>query len=174
MDAATKVFGALVDYQVGEVTAAATFYIAEIYANFSQALRESERPADLNADALKDYKRQLDEAAQPLGQKAVAVHEKNLELMRRGLYSAWTQKSLDRLAALKPDTYARTEISSGFLGSLERYVYRPPPRAAQTAARAEVQGAPQPENAALMARPPGRADSAAGQVAAGAGNAITR
>ncbi len=174
MDAATKVFGALVDYQVGEVTAAATFYIAEIYANFSQALRESERPADLNADALKDYERQLDEAAQPLGQKAVAVHEKNLELMRRGLYSAWTQKSLDRLAALKPDTYARTEISSGFLGSLERYVYRPPPRAAQTAARAEVQGAPQPENAALMARPPGQADSAAGQVAAGAGNAITR
>jgi len=27
--------------------------------------------------------------------------------MRRGLSNAWTQKSLDRLAALKPDTYAR-------------------------------------------------------------------
>jgi hypothetical protein len=53
--------------------------------------------------------------------------------MRRGLNSPWTQKSLDRLAALKPDTYARAEISSGFLASLERYVYQPPPRAVEAA-----------------------------------------
>jgi hypothetical protein len=107
--------------------------MAEIYANFSQALRESERPADLGANDLKDYEQQLAAAAQPLDEKAVGVHEKNLELMRRGLNNAWTQKSLDRLAALKPDTYARAEISSGFLGSLERYVYQPPPRAVEAA-----------------------------------------
>jgi TolA-binding protein len=163
MDAATKVFGALVDYQVGEVTAAATFYIAEIYANFSRSLRESEHPADLAADALKDYQRQLAEAAHPLEEKAVSVHEKNLELMRRGLYNAWTQKSLDRLAALKPATYARTEISSGFLGSLERYVYRPPPRTLQTAAPALAQAAA-----------PGQADGTAAAEPAGAGNAVAR
>jgi len=34
---------------------------------------------------------------------------------------------------LKPDTYARAEISSGFVGSLERYVYQPPPRAVEAA-----------------------------------------
>ena len=133
MDTATKAFARLLDYQVGEVTAAATFYMAEIYANFSQALRESERPADLGADALKDYEQQLASAAQPLEDKALGVHEKNLELMRRGLNNAWTQKSLERLAALKPDAYARTEISSGFLESLERYVYQPPPRALDAA-----------------------------------------
>jgi tetratricopeptide (TPR) repeat protein len=173
MDAATKAFGGLVDYQVGEVTAAATFYIAEVYANFGQALRESERPADLGATALKDYERQLTEAAQPLEEKAVAVHEKNLELMRRGLYNAWTQKSLDRLAALRPNTYARTEISSGFLSSLERYVYRPPPRAMATAAAsattpgaAPVQGADTPDTAAVALAPTAQA--------AGAGNAIAR
>jgi cellulose synthase operon protein C len=138
MDAATKAFSALVDYQVGEVTAAATFYMAEIYANFGQALRESERPAELHGDALKDYEQQVADAAGPLEEKAVAVHEKNLELMRRGLNNAWTQKSLDRLAALKPDTYARTEISSGFLGSLERYVYQPPPRTAEAAASTSI------------------------------------
>jgi nucleoid-associated protein YgaU len=163
MDAATKVFGALVDYQVGEVTAAATFYIAEIYANFGQSLRDSERPADLGGDALKDYDRQLAEAARPLEEKSVAVHEKNLELMRRGLYNDWTQKSLDRLAALKPASYARTEISSGFLGSLERYVYRPPPRTVQTAAPAVAQAAA-----------PGQADSTAAAGPAGAGNAVAR
>jgi TolA-binding protein len=150
MDAATKAFAKLIDYQVGEVTAAATFYMAEIYANFSQALRESERPADLGADALKDYEQQLAAAAQPLEDKAVGVHAKNLELMRRGLSNAWTQKSLDRLAALKPDTYARTEISSGFLVSLERYVYQPPPRAVEAAlgtptAPAAAPSAPAPD-----------------------------
>ena len=162
MDTATKAFGALVDYQVGEVTAAATFYTAEIYANFGQALRESERPANLGVDALKDYEQQLADAAHPLEAKAIAVHEKNLELMRRGLNNAWTQKSVERLAALEPDRYARAEISSGFLGSLERYVYQPPPRAVAAA----FGNPPAPVTAS------GPADSASGQaLAAGAGNA---
>jgi cellulose synthase operon protein C len=170
LEAATKAFGALVDYQVGEVTAAATFYIAESYGNFSQALRDSERPPDLGGDALKEYERQLAEAARPLEEKAVAVHEKNLELMRRGLYNPWTRKSLDRLAALKPATYARLEISSGFLGSLERYVYRPPARAVETTAGtatvAPAPGAGTPGQA--VAVPPPTAQTAGG------GNAITR
>jgi cellulose synthase operon protein C len=172
LEATTKAFGALVDYQVGEVTAAATFYIAESYANFSQSLLESEHPADLGADALKDYERQLAEAARPLEEKAVSVHEKNLELMRRGNHNAWTQKSLDRLAELKPGTYARTEISSGFLGSLERYVYRPPPRAAvTTAGTTTAPDAPQTHGAEVSgpaAVPPPTAQTAGGA------NAITR
>jgi len=168
MDTATKAFAKLVDYQVGEVTAAATFYMAEIYSNFSQALRESERPADLGADALKDYDQQLAAAAQPLEAKAIVVHEKNLELIRRGLNNTWTQKSLDRLAALKPDTYARAEISSGFLGSLERYVYQPPPRAVEAAlgsptAPAAAQNATAPEGAAAPATASGSTDVAARQ-----------
>jgi hypothetical protein len=177
MDAATKAFGRLVDYQVGEVTAAATFYMAEIYANFSQALRESERPADLGADALKDYDQQLAAAARPLADKAIGVHEKNLELMRRGLNNAWTQKSLDRLAALKPDAYARAEISSGFLGSLERYVYQPPPRAVEAAVGSPTvpptaQSATAPEGAAAPATASAPADVASGQpLTAGADNA---
>jgi TolA-binding protein/LysM repeat protein len=44
MKAATKKFSQLVDYEVGEITAAATFYLAEIYAHFSKALMTSERP----------------------------------------------------------------------------------------------------------------------------------
>jgi tetratricopeptide (TPR) repeat protein len=183
MEIATKTFERLVDYQVGEVTAAATFYLAEIYANFSQALRESERPADLAPDALKAYDQQLADAARPLEDKAVAVHEKNLELMRRGLNNAWTQKSLDRLATLKPDTYARTEISSGFLGSLERYVYQPPPRAPQAAlgnptspptASAATQSVTTAEGAAAPATASTSAGGAMGPtLTAGAGNANT-
>jgi len=147
--------------------------MAESYANFSRSLRESERPADLAAGALKDYEQQLAEAAHPLDDKAVAVHEKNLELMRRGLNNAWTQKSLDRLAALKPETYARTEISSGFLGSLERYVYQPPPRAVEAAppVAAAPGAAAAPDGAAVLATG-GPAEGASGQaLAAGVANA---
>jgi len=78
MDNATEAFGRLVDYQVGEVTAAATFYMAEIYANFSQALRESERPA-ISARSSQGLRTAARDAAHPLDEKAIAVHEKNLE-----------------------------------------------------------------------------------------------
>jgi len=44
MKAATQKFNQLVDYEIGEFTAAATFYLAEIYAHFSKALMTSERP----------------------------------------------------------------------------------------------------------------------------------
>jgi hypothetical protein len=49
------------------------------------------------------------------------------------------------------------------VGSLERYVYRPPPRTVQTAAPAVAQAAA-----------PGQADSTAAAGPAGAGNAVAR
>jgi tetratricopeptide (TPR) repeat protein len=128
MDVAIEAFGNLVAYEVGEVTAAATFYMAEVYSNFSRSLVESERPAGLNAAQLQDYELALEEEAFPLEEKGIEVHEKNLELMSGGIYNAWTEKSLARLAVLKPGRYAKSEISSGFLGSIDRYVYRQPER----------------------------------------------
>jgi len=126
MDTAIEAFGNLVGYEVGEVTAAATFYMAEVYSNFSRALVESERPAGLNAANLQKYEDAIEEEAFPLEEKAIEVHEKNLELIPKGIYNAWTEKSLARLAVLKPGRYAKAEISSGFLGSIDRYVYRHP------------------------------------------------
>jgi tetratricopeptide (TPR) repeat protein len=126
MDTALGAFGNLVAYEVGEVTAAATFYMAEVYSNFSRSLVESERPAGLTAGDLQDYELALEEEAFPLEEKAITVHEKNLELMSGGVYNGWTEKSLARLAVLKPGRYAKFEISSGFLGSIDRYVYRQP------------------------------------------------
>ena len=84
MDAALDAFGALVDYEVGEVTAAATFYMAEVYFDFSRALIASERPADLQPGELQDYEMALEEQAFPFEEQAIEVHEKNLELMRAG------------------------------------------------------------------------------------------
>src|SRR4030065_451424 len=48
MKTATQKFNQLVDYEIGDITAAATFYLAEIYAHFSKALTASERPEGLS------------------------------------------------------------------------------------------------------------------------------
>jgi len=127
MNAAMSAFGKLVDYQIGETTAAATFYLGEIYSGFSRSLREAQRPAGLTGAKLRDYEDALDEEAFPFEDKAIKVHEKNLELMTGDrLYNAWIEKSLGRLAELMPGRYAKAEISSGFLGSIDQYAYRTP------------------------------------------------
>jgi tetratricopeptide (TPR) repeat protein len=151
MDAAIQAFGGLVAYEVGEVTAAATFYMAEIYSNFSRSLVESERPAGLAAAALQDYEDALEEEAFPFEEKAIEVHEKNLELVSGGIYNAWTEKSLARLAVLKPGRYAKYEISSGFLGSIDRYVYRQPERPAVAVEAEATPPANEPPVAATIA-----------------------
>lgn len=126
MNASIEALDGLVSYEVAEVTAAATFYIAEVYSNFSRSLLESERPAGLGAAELQEYELALEEEAFPFEEKAIEVHEKNLELLRGGVCNGWTDKSLARLAELNPGRYAKGEISSGFLGSIEYYAYQPP------------------------------------------------
>jgi cellulose synthase operon protein C len=126
MDLALQAFDALVSYEVGEVTAAATFYIAEIYSGFSQALLSSERPAGLTAAELMDYEMVIEEEAFPFEERAIEIHEKNLELLTAGVFNAWVERSLDKLAEMMPGRYAKFELSSGFLASLDTYSYRPP------------------------------------------------
>jgi len=127
MDEAVHALERLVDYQVGDVTAAATYYMAEIYFGLSRALMASERPAGLQGADLQDYELALEDEAYPFEEKAIEVHEKNMELMRTGLYNAWIDRSLGKLADLMPARYAKGEISSGFVGSIDRYAYSRPP-----------------------------------------------
>ncbi len=126
MDEALKALSSLVGYEVAEVTAAATFYIAELYADFSRAMIESERPADLDPAELQEYEMVLEEEAFPFEEKAIEVHEKNLELMAAGIYNPWIEKSLYELATLVPGRYAKFEASSGLIASLDSYAYRVP------------------------------------------------
>ncbi len=126
MDAAMEVFENLVVYEVAEVTAAATFYIAEIYMEFSTALMESERPPGLSEAELVDYELVIEEEAFPFEERAIDVHEENFELLAGGIYNPWVQKSLDQLSVLMPGRYAKNEISGGFLGSIDTYAYRMP------------------------------------------------
>ncbi|MDO8988383.1 MAG: tetratricopeptide repeat protein [Sideroxyarcus sp.] len=123
MQEAIKAYTKLVDFQVGDVTAAATYYIAEIYYDFSRALAESERPTNLNAEELEQYELALEEQIFPFEEKAIATHKKNLELIQLGVFSTWIDNSLDKLAMLVPAAYARKEESSGFIATIDGYRY---------------------------------------------------
>ena len=144
MDATIKAMDGLVDYQIADVTAAATFYMAETYFNFSRSLKESERPADLKAADVEKFEADLDEAAYPFEEKAIKVHEKNMEMLHAGVFNTWTEKSLSRLAEMVPGRYAKSEMSSGFIGALDRYVYQTP--LAQAAIQAASNAATTPAN----------------------------
>src|SRR5215475_10852844 len=118
MDSTIAALGRLVDYGIDDVTAAATYYMAESYSNFSRSLLESERPDNLKPEDLEEFKNKLDEAAFPFEEKAIKVHEKNMELLHAGVLNSWTEKSLSRLTELMPGRYAKHEVSSGFLGAI--------------------------------------------------------
>ena len=126
MDATIEAMDRLVEYEIADVTAAATYYMAETYFDFSRSLAESERPTDLKPADLEEYEMALEEEAFPFEEKAIDVHEKNMELLQAGVFNAWTEKSLGKLAELMPGRYAKNEMSSGFLGAIDSYAYRSP------------------------------------------------
>lgn len=124
MKEATGAFGKLADYHAGEVTAAATFYIAEIYFDFNRALVKSERPENLDPAEREQYELALEEQAYPFEEKAIAVHEKNLELLGVGIYNSWIDKSIAKLASLVPARYAKTEERPAFLYAMGPFRYQ--------------------------------------------------
>ena len=156
MDATIKAMNGLVDYEIADVTAAATYYMAETYFNFSRSLKESERPADVKPADMEKFEADLDEAAYPFEEKAIKVHEKNMDMMHAGVFNTWTEKSLGRLAEMVPGRYAKNEMSSGFIGAIDRYVYKTPLalaaiEAASKAATAPANGGAAPANGTVPA-----------------------
>lgn len=123
MKTATADFGRLLDYEIGEVTAAATFYLADIYAHFSKALMESERPEGLPPLEREQYELAIEEQAYPFEEKAISVHESNLELMAMGIYNEWIERSLERLARFVPARYDRPEEKSAVVTSPAEFTF---------------------------------------------------
>jgi tetratricopeptide (TPR) repeat protein len=144
MDATIKAMSGLVNYEIADVTAAATFYMAETYFDFSRSLKESERPADMKGANLEKFEADLDEAAYPFEDKAIKVHEKNMESLHAGVFNTWTEKSLSRLAEMVPGRYAKSEMSSGFIVTIDHYAYRSP--LAQAAIQAASSAGTTPTN----------------------------
>jgi len=134
MQAAVKGYSKLVEYGVADVTAAATYYIAEIYYHFSRALMKSERPTNLSALEMEQYELALEDQIFPFEEKAIDIHKKNIELLHTGIHSNWIDKSIAKLAQLFPAIYAREEQGSGFVTSIDSFSYMTAKAKAEAAA----------------------------------------
>ena len=106
------------DYQVAEITSAAAYRTAEIYANMGEALMNSQRPAKLSGEALEQYDILLEDQAYPFEEQAITLHETNVERMASGTYNAWIEKSLHQLAILVPSRYAKREKSTPYVAAI--------------------------------------------------------
>ncbi len=109
MEDVLKVYGDAADYGVAEVTTAATFRLGEVYQQFGADLMESERPGDLDADALEQYDILLEDQAYPFEEKAIALFLANTDRAADGVYDEWVQKSFEAMASLMPARYAKVE-----------------------------------------------------------------
>jgi TolA-binding protein len=112
-------YGRAADYGIAGVTTAATFHIAQAYAELARALTQSERPADLAPEELEQYEMLLEEQAFPFEEKSVEVHEANARRALDGVYDEWVQSSFARHAELVPGRYAKTEREEPFVSTLE-------------------------------------------------------
>lgn len=123
MKAAKEQLEKLFNYEMDETTSAATFYLAEMYYNFSRILMESERPGGMNKLEQEQYQLSIEEQAYPFEEKAIQIHQQNLELMSRGIYNAWIDKSIEKLVKMMPARYAKFEVSSGFIEAIDTESY---------------------------------------------------
>ena len=105
-------------YGVAEVTTAATFRLGEVYEQFSTDLMESDRPGELNADALEQYEILLEEQAFPFEEKAIDLYKANSSRAPDGVYDEWVVRSFERLARLMPARYAKEERSEDVITAL--------------------------------------------------------
>jgi cellulose synthase operon protein C len=118
MEAALKAYEAAADYQVADVTTAATFESAELYRQLGKDLMSSERPKNLNKEELEQYDVLLEEQAFPFEEKAIKLHEVNAARTKDGNYDEWVQKSFAALAQLNPGRYGKVEIGEQLVESI--------------------------------------------------------
>jgi len=132
-------YSKLVSYKVADVTAAATYYLAEIYYNFNRSLLASEIPKGLSPVELEEFKLALEDQAYPFEEKTISVHEKNVELLHAGIYSPWIDRSIEKLAKLVPARFAKYEDVVPYIADLEHYRYAAPTLAREDAATIYVE-----------------------------------
>jgi tetratricopeptide (TPR) repeat protein len=107
------------EYQVAEVTTAATYEMAELYRTLAKDLLASERPKALKGEELEEYNALLEEQVFPFEEQAIKAHELNAARTKDGVYDESVRKSFQALAELKPARYGKTEMTHDVVPSLE-------------------------------------------------------
>lgn len=109
LEKALKAQEQILAYGVAEFTTAASFNIGEIYAQLSRDLMASQRPKELDELALEQYDILLEEQAYPFEEKAIEIHQANVQRSWTGVYDQGVKRSFDALAKLLPARYNKME-----------------------------------------------------------------
>jgi tetratricopeptide (TPR) repeat protein len=118
MERALAGYQSAAGYAVAEVTTAATYEMGELYRHLATDLVKSERPANLDAEALEQYDLLLEEQAFPFEEKATEVHALNARHAAEGLYDEWVRKSYAVLAELQPARFGKQVEQEAFIAEL--------------------------------------------------------
>jgi TolA-binding protein len=118
METALKAYSQAADYQVIDVTTAATYESAELYRQLGKDLLSSERPKNLSKDEIEQYNVLLEEQAFPFEENSIKLHEVNTARTKTGTYDEWVQKSFAALAQLNPGRYGKVELGEPLVESI--------------------------------------------------------
>jgi len=109
METALDRYAELSAYGIAEISTQAAYQTGFIYDDFAEAIMDSERPGELDADALEEYEILLEEQADPFLEKAIDAHEVNVGRINQDVYDEWVKRSLVDLQALLPARYNKQE-----------------------------------------------------------------
>ena len=94
MEDVLKAYTKAADYGVAEVTTASTFRLGEVYEQFSSDLLDSDRPTELEADALEQYELLLEEQAYAFEEEAIDLYKANADRAPDGISTSGCKEVL--------------------------------------------------------------------------------
>lgn len=113
MTTALNRYQQLAEFGFADYTTQANFKIAKIYHLMAEQIMASERPKHLQDLALEQYELLIEEQAIPFEDKAIALYERNNQLLHSGIYDKWVKETLSELAKLMPARFAKQEVAPG-------------------------------------------------------------
>lgn len=119
LEKAMKAYQKTASYGISSYSTEAGYRMADIYAQLSRDLMDSDRPGGLNALELEQYEILLEEQAFPFEDSAIEIHEQNASRAWSGIYDDWVQQSFSALKALLPGRYDKSEQLDGLVNSYE-------------------------------------------------------
>ncbi len=118
LEKAMQAYQKTASYGVSSYATEAGYRMAEIYAQLSKDLMDSDRPNGLNELELEQYDILLEEQAYPFEDSAIDIHEQNASRSWSGIYDDWVKNSFESLQRLLPGRYNKPEVTVEFVDEL--------------------------------------------------------
>ncbi|MGA7537472.1 MAG: tetratricopeptide repeat protein [Steroidobacteraceae bacterium] len=119
MESAMAAYRLAASYGVAEVTTAATYEMAGLYATLAHDVLASERPRNLTGQELDEYNSLLEDQVFPFEEQAIRIYGLNAARASQGIYDQWVRKSFAALTQLDPARYGKTEWVSDVVTTLD-------------------------------------------------------